>query len=186
MSKGHKNAFYGAYLGEFLWKGRIKNDKRMYHRCQCHEDLRIAIPTSPFNKGHHQCLTCSLRQMANPRPTKCQRPDPGTSYHDPVPVLDDNFNTIHSREGRLKRVSRGIGTATLPRDPHHGTSWNSVYSWDPPDDFKFALDPDGDLYDDLVEGDIMEEHLSSDNPSKKKRSRVSVGLFILFSLNWMG
>ena len=116
--------------------------------------------------------------MANPRPTKRQRPDVGTSYHDPVPLLNDNFDfdTIHSREGRLKQVSRGICTAALPRDSHshHGISWNSVHSWDPPDDPDFALDPNGDLYDDLVEGDAMEELPSPDKPSKQKRSRVSV------------
>jgi len=114
--------------------------------------------------------------MANPRPTKRQRPDVGTSYHDPVPLLNDDldFDTIHSREGRLKRVGGGIRTAALPRDSHHGTSWNSVHSWDPPDDPDFALDPNGDLYDDLVEGDVMEELPSPDKPSKQKRSRVSV------------
>ena len=114
--------------------------------------------------------------MTNPRPTKRQCPDPGTSYHDPVPLLNDDFDfdTIHSREGTLKRVGGSIRTAALPRDPHHGTSWSSVHSWDPPDDSEFALDPNGDLYDDLVEGDVMEEPVSPDNPSKKKRSRVSV------------
>lgn len=124
----------------------------------------------------------ALLQMANPRPTKRQRPDPGTSYHDAVPLLNDDFDTVHSREGRLKRVGGGIHTAALPRDPHHGTSWNSVYSWDPPDDLEFALDPDGDLYDDLVEGNVMEEHPAPDNPSKKKRSRVSVS-FVYFFFN---
>ena len=120
--------------------------------------------------------------MANPRPTKRQRPDPGTSYHDPVPLLNDDFDfdTIHSREGRLKRVGGGIRTAALPRDPHHGTSWSSVYSWDPPDDSEFALDPNGDLYDDLVEGDVMEELVSPDNTSKKKRSKVSVSFCSFF------
>jgi hypothetical protein len=115
--------------------------------------------------------------MANPRPTKRQRPDPGTSYHDPVPLINDDFDTIHSREGRLKRVGGGIRTAALPRDPLPGASWNSVHSWDPPDDPEFALDPNGDLYDDLVEADIMNpEEPSSSNPSKKKRSKVSVSL----------
>ena len=119
--------------------------------------------------------------MANPRPTKRQRPDPGTSYHDTVPLLNDDFDTIHSREGRLKRVGgHGISTAALPRDPHQSTSWSSVYSWDPPDDPEFALDPDGELYDDLVEGDVMEEHPSTDVPSKKKRSRVSVSFVYFF------
>ena len=129
----------------------------------------------------------SLLRMANPWPTKCQRPDPGTSYHDPVPLLNDDFDfdTIHSCEGRLKRVSGlgGLGTAALPQDPHHGTSWSSVYSWDPPDDSEFALDPNGDLYDDLIEGDVMEELISPDNPSKKKRSKVSVS-FVYSLMKW--
>ena len=130
------------------------------------------LPSAEFKR---QWVVTIIR-MANPRPTKRQRPDVGTSYHDSVPLLNDDFDfdTIHSREGRLKRVGGGIRTAALPRDEHHGTSWNSVNSWDPPDDPDFALDPNGDLYDDLVEGDVMEELLSPDNPSKKKRSRVSV------------
>ena len=119
--------------------------------------------------------------MANPQPTKRQRPDPGTSYHDQVPLLGDDFDTVHSREGRLKRVGDGICTAALPRDPHHGTSWNSIYSWDPPDDLEFALDPNRDLYDELVEGNVMEEHPAPDNP-KKKQSKVSVS-FVYFFFN---
>ena len=95
----------------------------------------------------------ALLQMANPQPTKRQRPDPGTSYHDAVPLLDDDFNTVHSHEGQLKRVGGGIRTAALPRDPHHGTSWN-----------------------------VMEEHPAPDNPSKKKQSRVSVS-FVYFFFN---
>jgi hypothetical protein len=125
--------------------------------------------------------------MANPQPTKRQRPDAGTFYHDPVPLLNDefDFNTIHSHEGRLKRVGRGIRTAALPRDTHHGTSWNSVYSWNPPDDPEFVLDPNRDLYEDLVEGDVMEELPSPDIPSKKNRSRVSVS-FVCASMDECG
>jgi len=152
-------------------------------RTRSKEDDKLAIPMSPFNKGHHQFITCrSLTQIANPRPTKCQHPDPGTSYHNSVPLLGDKFDTVHSCEGRLKRVGRGIRTAALPWDPHHGSSWNSIYSWDPPNDLEFTLDANRDLYDNLVEGDIMEEHPAPDNPSKKKQSKVLVS-FVHFLFN---
>lgn len=73
-SKGHNNVFHGTCFGEFLWKGGIKDNKWTYCQCWCHENLRIAIPMSPFNKGHHhQCLTCSLTQMVNSQPIKCQQ-----------------------------------------------------------------------------------------------------------------
>jgi hypothetical protein len=36
------------------------------------------------------------------------------------------------------------------------------------------LDPNGDLYNDLIEGDVMEELILPDNPSKKKQSKVLV------------
>ena len=67
---------------------------------------------------------------------------------------------------------------------HFPDAWNSVHSWDPPDDPDFVLDPNGDLYDDLVEGDVMEELPSPDKPSKQKQSRVSVSFITLQWIEW--
>ena len=118
--------------------------------------------------------------MANPQPTKRQHPDPGTSYHDPVPLSnnDFDFDTTPEKEGLNKSAEVSalllfLGTLTM--------ALRGVQLTPGTDNSEFALDPNGDLYDDLVEGDVMEELVSPDNPSKKKQSRVSVS-FIYFSM----
>ncbi|KDR74714.1 hypothetical protein GALMADRAFT_70522 [Galerina marginata CBS 339.88] len=74
----------------------------------------------------------------------------------------------------MKRVGEGSRTAALRREHHHSDdSWQQVSSWAPPDDLEFALDPNGDLYNEVLEGEVMPDD-SPPPAQKKKRSMVSV------------
>ena len=85
--------------------------------------------------------------MAQNRPSKRQRV--GGAYHDPVPFSDD-FSHIHSREGKLIRVGNELLTAPTKRSlQHDDQTWNLASSWLPADDLQFALDPDGEWYDEV-------------------------------------
>ena len=89
---------------------------------------------------------------------------------------DDDYEQVHSREGRLKRVGASTRTAVLPRTllSNISTSWTFLSSWNPPDDPEYALDPDDGLYESALESDIMKEPPAAVKPKKKKRSKVSV------------
>jgi hypothetical protein len=113
--------------------------------------------------------------MASSRPSKRQRADDGGSYHETIPFLND-FHAVHAREGRLNYCAR---TAPPDRSLQHASdkAWMTATSWEgPPDDPELALDPNGDWYDQMVDGEVME--LTDANPfvalPKKKRSKVSV------------
>ncbi|PPQ76700.1 hypothetical protein CVT26_004470 [Gymnopilus dilepis] len=88
---------------------------------------------------------------------------------------DDDYEQVHSREGRLKRVGASTRTAVLPRTllSNISTSWTFLSSWNPPDDPEYALDPDDGLYESALESDIMKEPPAAVKPKKKKRSKVS-------------
>ncbi|PPQ76891.1 hypothetical protein CVT26_000661 [Gymnopilus dilepis] len=111
--------------------------------------------------------------MSNGRPKKRQRL-PNTSYHDSVP-LDDAFDHIHAREGRLRRVGDSVRTAPLPRTTLIAdVTWNGLSSWTPPDDANYALDSTPDVYNEMLEANVMDQEPPTvDKPAKKKRSQVS-------------
>jgi hypothetical protein len=117
--------------------------------------------------------------MAQNRPPKRQRV--GGAYHDPVPFTD-NFSLIHAREGKLLRVGNELLTAPAERSQHDDQTWNSASSWLPADDPQFALDPDGEWYDEVVDAGVMEDNFPLNGPAsttqrkKRVRSKVSVGL----------
>jgi len=101
-----------------------------------------------------------------------------------VPFLDD-FSIIHAREGKLIRAGNELLTAPAERSPQHEAddhTWNSASSWLPADDPDLALDPDGEWYDEVVDGGVMEdsfpldESASINQPKKRVRSKVSVSL----------
>ncbi len=77
-------------------------------------------------------------------------------------------------------------TAPPERSPHHGldSTWITATSWEPLDDPELALDPDGEWYDEVVSGDVMQPN---DNipqvplPKKQKKSEVSVCTLITIS-----
>ncbi|PPQ97896.1 hypothetical protein CVT26_013070 [Gymnopilus dilepis] len=100
-----------------------------------------------------------------------------TSYRDTVP-FDDEFDEIHSREGRLRRVGDLVRTAPLPRSSLVADStWNAISSWSPPDDSNYALDSNENSYNDQLEAHVMDESTPAEKPEKKKRSKVSVSAF---------
>lgn len=113
------------------------------------------------------------------RPSKRQRPDDGGAYHDSIPFLDD-FHVVHAREGRLRRVARDtVWTAPAERSPQHTSdpTWTTATSWEPLDDHELALDPNGEWYDDVVSGEVMQADDDVPTvplPKKHKRSKVSV------------
>lgn len=115
--------------------------------------------------------------MASSRPSKRQWPDDGGSYHETIPFLDD-FHAVHAREGRLFRVSLNMArTAPPERSLQHASdkAWMTATSWGgPPDDPELALDPTGDWYNEMVEGEVMELTDPVVALPKKKRSKVSV------------
>jgi hypothetical protein len=108
--------------------------------------------------------------------------DQAAGYHDSVPSATIDYNNVHLREERTRKV--GISTVTAPQASRvvhmSDEDWKSTKSWVVLDDPNFALDPDGDWYDEAVEGPVMQQ----DHPSakiggqvkKRIRSKVSVGL----------
>jgi hypothetical protein len=56
--------------------------------------------------------------------------------------------------------------------------WGTL-TWEPEDNLEYALDPDGDWYDEAVEADVMEE-TGPITKQKKQRSKVSVWLRLIF------
>lgn len=134
----------------------------------------------------------SKNNMAQSRPAKRQRVGVGGADHDPIPFADD-FTTVHAREARIVRVGRdslSVPTARLPQREADET-WNSAPSWLPTDDSQYALDPDGEWYDEVLDSDIMEDLNAhpEDTPAtakgkKRVRSGVSVRSCLLcFGLN---
>ena len=118
--------------------------------------------------------------MAQNRPPKRQRV--GGAYHDPVPFVDD-LSLIHAREGKLIRIGNELLTAPAERSPQHDDhTWNSASSWLPADDPQFALDPNGEWYDEVVDSGVMEDSFplnglaGTTQPKKRVRSKVSVSL----------
>jgi hypothetical protein len=121
--------------------------------------------------------------MAHNRPAKRQRVGVGRAHHDPVPFAND-FSAVHAREARVVRVGReslSVPTERLIQREADET-WQSAPSWLPIDDPQYALDPDGEWYDEVLEGGVMDsvdDHSDSTATAakgKKKpiRSGVSV------------
>ncbi|KAF9540711.1 hypothetical protein CPC08DRAFT_650802 [Agrocybe pediades] len=121
------------------------------------------------------------------RPSKRVRTDNGGAYFDPVPLHDD-YSLIHIREGRLHRFqsrTREYRTAEVERSAHHPSgNWESTVDWQPPDDHNYALDEDGDWYDEAVEGPVMEDvttarviQVEEEKKKKKKKTLVAVREF---------
>ena len=115
--------------------------------------------------------------MAQGRPSKRARVR--GSYCDSI-LFQDDFSVVHAREGRLRRVSNNVRTVPTERLPQHDIdhAWNSESNWLPIDDPEYALEPDGEWYDDALEADVMDppirvEALSS-TAQKKKRIRSNL------------
>ena len=122
------------------------------------------------------------------RPQKRPRLAAGTAYHDQISVLDD-FRAVHGREGRLLRVGNDILTAPASREVQFTSdSWQDASSWAPVDDPEYALDPDGEWYDEVVEMPVLHDEpvLVSEKPTKKrKKSQVSVSFLQNLAFWWV-
>ncbi len=106
----------------------------------------------------------------------------GGSYHDRIP-LENDFEVIKARTASSGPNRMPIETATtiLP------STWTFGSSWAPEDDPEYALDPDGEWYDEVLEadvGDVLEEAEVEEPKKKKKRSEVSVSDFLLHSMSF--
>ena len=115
--------------------------------------------------------------MAQSRPSKRARF--GGAFHDTVPLPED-YSIVHARDGRLKRVGNGVRTAPTNHTAHHesNNTWSTTESWTPFDDPEFALDANGDAYDELLSQEVMEEPTKGLPPPKQRtRSAVSVRYF---------
>ncbi|KAF8954794.1 hypothetical protein BDZ97DRAFT_1927721 [Flammula alnicola] len=116
--------------------------------------------------------------MAENRPPKRPRISTGGAFHDVVPFLDDiDYDLVHASEGTLRRVGNDFLSARVERDTKRAAdSWQKTTSWSPPDDPQFALDPNGDLYDAVLEGQVMDENPPPEplaaNQKKKKLRRM--------------
>jgi len=101
----------------------------------------------------------------------------GGAFHDPIPFTDD-FSVVHASEGRVKRVGNESLSIPGERVPLHQAdlTWDSAPSWLPIDDPQYALDPDGEWYDEAVGCDVMAEDSSAqpteNSNSATKKTRV--------------
>jgi len=114
--------------------------------------------------------------MAQNRPSKRARF--GGAFYDPIPFVND-FSVVHAQDTRLVRVGNEFLNVPVEREPQHAAdrTWSEASTWLSPDDPQFALDPNGDWYDEAVECDIMAQDESagfveSSNSSAKKKKRV--------------
>ncbi|PPQ93609.1 hypothetical protein CVT25_001013 [Psilocybe cyanescens] len=90
------------------------------------------------------------------------------AYHNLLPVFAD-YDTIYSSEG----ATRTIGGTKHAAHVKAAGVWEQVTSWAPPDDNNYALDPDGQWFDEAVEAEVMQEPEPPPVVKKKKRSKVS-------------
>ena len=121
--------------------------------------------------------------MAQTRPSK--RAQFGGAFHDVVPLPED-YSIVHARDGWLKHVGNSVCTAPTNRTAHHKSdnTWSSAESWTPFDDPEFALDPNGESYNDVLNQEVMEEATKGlPTPKQKTRSAVSVQYFYF---NYLG
>ena len=141
----------------------------------------------PFNIFSHELTrstnSCDCEQvsgMAHNRPAKRQRIGVGGAHRDPIPFADD-FSTVHAREARVVRV--GKESLSVPTERlvlrEADEAWNSAVSWLPVDDPQYALDPNGEWYDETLEGGVMEgfdDHSATAAAKGKKRIRSGVSV----------
>ena len=106
----------------------------------------------------------------------------GGAFHDPIPFTDD-FSVVHASEGRIARI--GNESLSIPGEwvPLHKAdlTWESALSWLSIDDMQYALDLDGEWYNEVVRCDIIAEDDSENSSSAAKKkthvqSKTLVGL----------
>ena len=125
--------------------------------------------------------------MSNP--PKRRRTGLRSFHHDYVPVEDnETHDFIHAREIGLQRKGNRTRFSAQPRvtERASGTDpWLKALKssfWPTPDNTEFALDANADMYNQTLEGDVMEDLDRFQEPDKKKRkkpSKVSVSHLLM-------
>lgn len=148
-------------------------------RARCARAFSVFVARDTHQNSFVQallCLVCSASTMSA-RPRK--RPklttathhnsikSTGGFYHDRIPLEDDfevfNVCTVSSGPNHIPiETSKSF----LP------STWTYGSSWAPDDDLEYALDPDDEWYDEVLEADVMDEVIMP--KTKKKRSEASV------------
>ncbi|KAH9484729.1 hypothetical protein JR316_0001629 [Psilocybe cubensis] len=107
------------------------------------------------------------------RPSKQSRTG-HSSYHDTVPSLN-RHDVIHVSEGTIRNIG-GVFRATrrFESPQRVAGTWEQVTSWEPPDDEEYALNPDGDFYNTVVDQEVVAEDGTKDTV-KRQQSKVSFG-----------
>ncbi|KAF8895002.1 hypothetical protein CPB84DRAFT_1848339 [Gymnopilus junonius] len=115
------------------------------------------------------------------RPAKRQRLQLQRFHSDWVSLEDDEGEDfVHVREGGLGRKGNHVRMSVMPREAERALgmdSWVQATFWPTPNSTEFALDMTGDLYDEALEADVMDELPSPEvaaTKSKWKISKVSV------------
>ena len=114
--------------------------------------------------------------MADDRPSKRRRTAPDTgAYRDVVPFGDD-YDVIHSRKIVQRQVRSTTHTAHTECSAQPNISWDSTMSWAPINNPNYALDTDEELYNDMLEADVMDDISAQQTPlpQKKKQSLILV------------
>lgn len=103
---------------------------------------------------------------------KRARNDYGGSYRDRLP-LEEDFETVNVRTGSC------AGPNKHPKDSGRSyvrSAWTVGTSWAPEESYEYALDADDGWFDEVLEGDVMDEIIVVPK-QKKQRSLASVGRF---------
>ena len=125
------------------------------------------------------CISPSLYFLwAMNRAPKRQRTHLRGFHSDWVAVDDDDpEDFVHAREGGVTRKGIQARLSMLRREPERALdSWTGRTFWPTPDSVDFALDASSDLYDQLLEANVMDELLpptASTTERKKKRKKNS-------------
>ncbi len=111
----------------------------------------------------------------------------GGSSYDFVPLANDDYRDVHSRESSLRRLGTTVLTLQAPRVSQKSSEeWRTTTSWAPLDDPGFGLDPDGDWYDEALDAHVMQDDpppaIGLAESKKKVRSKVSVSRLSFSSL----
>jgi len=104
-------------------------------------------------------------------PTKRARTNVQSTYQDSI-SLNNEYDIVYAREESTSLHSEPPApTPQLDTD-----SWATTLSWSLPDDPSFALDPNGEWYDEVVESNAMDDAPPKASISKKKKVRSTVSV----------
>ena len=119
--------------------------------------------------------------MAHNQPAKCQRVRVGRADHDPIPFTNE-FSAVHACEARVICIGRELLSVPTKQliQCEDDEMWHSALSWLPINDPQYALDPDGEWYDEVLEGRVMDNF---DNHSEATAAKGKHLYMLLLSIN---